>query len=122
LVVACCCPQVARLEQRVLAKEAEHETTTAALEEARAERESVRLASAAQMDNLTALPRQRWPRAVQLLVEEAEAAKEAEVQEKLVRKERRLLLLLLLLQLYHHQGMSPLHVLLRLLDMLAAVN
>jgi precorrin-6B methylase 1 len=112
--------QVARLEQRVLAKEAEHEATTAALEEARAERESVRLASAAQMDNLAALPRQRWPRAVQLLVEEAEAAKEAEVQEKLVRKERRLLLLLL--QLYHHQGMSPLHVLLRLLDMLAGVK
>eukprot|EP00775_Hariotina_reticulata_P008591 gene8591-8773_t len=75
--------QVTRLEQRILAKEAEHEATAAALEEARAERETVRLASAAQMDNLAALTRQRWPRAVQLLVEEAEAAKEAEVQEKL---------------------------------------
>lgn len=76
--------QVARLEQRVFAVSADSEQLSAALDEARAAADRARATAAAALDGLGSLPREKWPRAVNLLVEAAEAAVRDEANQKLV--------------------------------------
>lgn len=76
--------QVARLEQRVFAVSAESEQLSAALDDARAAADRAKAAAAASLDGIGNMPRDKWPRAVTLLVEAAEAAVRDDAHQKLV--------------------------------------
>lgn len=66
------CLQVARLEQRIFAISAENDSIAASLDDARKAAAGAAAAATAALDTLPSKPREAWPRAVQLLVSEAE--------------------------------------------------
>lgn len=76
--------QVARLEQRALAVSAECEALSAALDEARSAADGARSAAQSALEGLGQKPRERWPRAVLLVVAAAEAAVREEAAQKAV--------------------------------------
>lgn len=68
----------------MFAVSAESEQLSAALDEARTASDRVRATAAASLEGLGTLPREKWPRAVAVLVDAAEAAVRDEANQKLV--------------------------------------